>query len=312
MTSTDKLPRQRAEVGLGLPVYNGARYLSEAIDSLLQQTWGDFTLYISDNGSSDETQKICEDFAATDPRVVYHREPENRGAAWNYNHVRDMSTAEPFFKWLADDDVHDPTYLEECMAALRERPDAVAAAPRSRFIDGDGREVMRDFRQVPWDDPTSAAVRLRGVMLSPHDDTFAFAVMRREALAKVSPFVPIENADGIMQAELVLQGPFVQVDRHLFANRLHSRRSTAATKAQSREEELAKWTSWWGASVKSSAPPSSATLRALCAAIEASDLDRLERARCYRVAAIYAARRVPAYVADAKRWVQQRRSGGKA
>jgi glycosyltransferase involved in cell wall biosynthesis len=296
-------------VGIGLPVYNGQRYVREAIDTVLAQTYGDFTLYISDNGSTDDTQSICEDYAARDSRVVYHREPSNRGAAWNYNNVRAMSVDEPFFKWMADDDVHDPTYLEVCMEALDRRPDAVASAPRSRYLDGDGREVLRDFRQIPWDDPTSPSNRLRGVMLFPHDDAFAFAVMRRAAVTPLSPFVPMENADGVMQAELVLRGPFVHVNKHLFGNRLHTRRSTAATKAKSREEELEQWTAWWGATARKNEPPAALTLKAFTAAINASDVRGAERARCLKIVSIYAARRAPAYLGDAKRWIKQKRAG---
>jgi glycosyltransferase involved in cell wall biosynthesis len=296
-----------AQVGIGLPVYNGQRYVREAIDTILAQTYTDFTLYVSDNGSTDDTQSICEDYASRDSRVVYHREPNNRGAAWNYNKVREMSVSEPFFKWMADDDVHDPTYLEVCMEALDQRPDAVAAAPRSRFIDGDGREVLRDFRHVPWDDPTSPSTRLRGVMLYPHDDAFAFAVMRRDAVTPLSPFVAMENADGVMQAELILQGPFVHVNKHLFGNRLHTRRSTAATKAKSRVEELEQWAAWWGVSARKD-PPAALTLKAFTAAINASNVKGVERARCLKVVSIYGARRAPAYLGDAKRWIQRQRA----
>ena len=56
-------------VTLGMPVYNGARYLTSALDSLLAQTFADFELVISDNASNDATPAICRKFAAADPRV---------------------------------------------------------------------------------------------------------------------------------------------------------------------------------------------------------------------------------------------------
>ena len=59
-------------VSIGMPVYNGQRFLREVLDSILAQTFADFELIISDNGSTDETESICREYAARDPRVSYH------------------------------------------------------------------------------------------------------------------------------------------------------------------------------------------------------------------------------------------------
>src|SRR3954470_15735733 len=85
-------------VSIGLPVYNGARYIAEALESLLAQTYTAFELIISDNGSTDATRSICEEFAARDGRVRYVRHETNRGLAWNWNHVFELSRR-PYFKW---------------------------------------------------------------------------------------------------------------------------------------------------------------------------------------------------------------------
>ena len=74
-------------VSVGLPVYNGADYLAEAIDSILKQSFEDFELLIQDNASTDATGEICRAYAASDARVRYVRNPQNVGAAGNYNLV---------------------------------------------------------------------------------------------------------------------------------------------------------------------------------------------------------------------------------
>ncbi|HLR96223.1 MAG TPA: glycosyltransferase, partial [Jiangellaceae bacterium] len=74
-------------VTIGLPVFNGERYLEAAIDSILAQDFQDFELLLADNASTDATLEICERAAARDPRVTVHRSEANRGAAWNYNRV---------------------------------------------------------------------------------------------------------------------------------------------------------------------------------------------------------------------------------
>jgi len=79
-----------------MPVYNGEKYIREALDSLLAQTFTDFELIISDNASTDGTQVICEEYAARDPRIRYVRQRENRGAVANFRFVLDsIRTTKP-------------------------------------------------------------------------------------------------------------------------------------------------------------------------------------------------------------------------
>src|ERR1700737_2789384 len=90
-------------VSIGLPVYNGERYLRFAIDSLLEQDYINFELIISDNASTDATQAICQEFADKDPRVRYYRNQTNLGASGNYDRVFELARGD-LFKWAAHDD----------------------------------------------------------------------------------------------------------------------------------------------------------------------------------------------------------------
>ena len=60
-------------VSIGLPVYNGARYLRECLDSLVAQTYRDIEIVICDNASTDDTESICREFALSDARIRYYR-----------------------------------------------------------------------------------------------------------------------------------------------------------------------------------------------------------------------------------------------
>ena len=71
---------------VALCTYNGARFIRESLESLLALDYPDFELIISDNGSTDQTPEICQEFAKRDPRISYHRSPENRGAACPARH----------------------------------------------------------------------------------------------------------------------------------------------------------------------------------------------------------------------------------
>ena len=131
-------------VSVGLPVYNGERYLRLAIDSILAQTFEDFELIISDNASTDHTEEICREYAARDPRVIYIRQPRNRGGAWNFNHVVELARGE-YLKWAAHDDVLAPTFLKECVAALDRLPGTVLASPRTVKIDESGKRESAGY-----------------------------------------------------------------------------------------------------------------------------------------------------------------------
>lgn len=93
-------------VSIGMPVYNGEKYIREALDSLLAQTFTDFELIISDNCSNDATENICREYALKDIRVKYIRQAENIGANANFKFLLENASSE-FFMWAAHDD-----YLE--------------------------------------------------------------------------------------------------------------------------------------------------------------------------------------------------------
>src|SRR2546421_5586268 len=74
-------------LSIGMPVYNGAQFISQSLDSLLKQTFSDFEIIICDNASEDATQAICREYARRDSRIRYYRNPANLGAGWNYRHA---------------------------------------------------------------------------------------------------------------------------------------------------------------------------------------------------------------------------------
>jgi glycosyltransferase involved in cell wall biosynthesis len=90
-------------VSIGMPVYNGEKFIEQALDCLLEQTFTDFELIISDNASTDATESICRNYANRDSRIKYFRQDENLGALRNFQFVLDESVGE-YFMWAACDD----------------------------------------------------------------------------------------------------------------------------------------------------------------------------------------------------------------
>jgi len=129
--------QERPLVSIGLPVYNGEAYLSQALDSLLAQTYANFELNISDNASTDRTREICREYATKDRRIRYHRNPENIGFCGNWQRALRLATG-PFFMWAADDDLWSENYLDVLTDCLVSRPNAILAAGRTFYIDWKG------------------------------------------------------------------------------------------------------------------------------------------------------------------------------
>jgi glycosyltransferase involved in cell wall biosynthesis len=104
-------------VTIGLPVYNGAKYLQPAIESVLSQTCSDFILHISDNASTDKTKDICNVYQAADARIKYVRQKANIGPVANFSLLLNQAST-PYFMWLAHDDRIESSFVEQAVAAL--------------------------------------------------------------------------------------------------------------------------------------------------------------------------------------------------
>lgn len=194
-------------VSVCMPLYNEERHAGEALAALLAQSYADFELVISDNASTDRTGEICQEFAARDPRVRYHRQATNIGAAANFDAVIHLSHGK-YFLWAGGHDLWDRDLLQRSVSVLEARPQAVVAgaecvwidqagAPmtkRSGFTDTSGMSAVERFFTVLWGNmhPILGLIRL-------------------EALKRTSGVRSCMGADLLLLSELALQGDFVFV-----------------------------------------------------------------------------------------------------
>lgn len=205
-------------LSIGLPVYNGERYLAESLDSLLCQTYEDFELIISDNASTDGTADICSHYASQDPRIRYFRQERNLGSSPNHNFVIMQAKGE-FFKSAAHDDRYAPDLLERCIEVLDRSPDVVLAHSWSVVIDSTGApRHLVDYPVVS--DAPRAPDRFRSMLFDGWDDdeggVVRLSVLRRTGLHRSFHF-----ADRVLTTELALYGPFYIVPDRLYFRREH-------------------------------------------------------------------------------------------
>ena len=152
-----------SKVTIGMPVYQAEKTLRTALDSLLAQSYTNFELIISDNGSSDETSKICQEYATLDTRIKYVRQAVNIGAARNFEFVLNSATGK-YFMWAAHDDTWSADFIYSNLFFLDSNGDYIASICPVRYEDddfeplqmGDGSlisctpERFEEFLRYPW------------------------------------------------------------------------------------------------------------------------------------------------------------------
>ena len=214
------------KVSIGLPVYNGARFLCEAIDSVLAQSYTNFELIISDNCSTDGTDWICQRYQKQDARIRYLRQPANKGAAPNYNLLVSAARGE-YFKWLAHDDVLHPENLERGVEVLENQPDVVLCYPKTLIISEAGEPLhgYLDFLDLDDASPAARYRRFHQVFIRRGECNAVFGLIRRSVLLETAQIGPYPSSDLLLLGELVLRGRFVEGSEALFMRRDHSETS---------------------------------------------------------------------------------------
>ncbi|HEY2763824.1 MAG TPA: glycosyltransferase family 2 protein [Pseudonocardiaceae bacterium] len=203
MPATDTL------VSIGLPVRNGEQFLAGAVRSVLEQDYGHLELVISDNASNDSTEEICREFARSDPRVRYHRQPDNIGLLNNFIRVQQFAEG-TYFRWIGDDDWLAPTYISRCAEVLAEDPTLVLVTTQQAYIGSDRGQQTADYagfglRSAQPVERFTEMLRLLNesyLLLDP-----VYGMMRRTPVAKI-PRVNMLREDEIFAAKLALAGPF--------------------------------------------------------------------------------------------------------
>ena len=248
--TTGSIPR----LSIGMPVYNGADFLADAFDSLLSQTFVDFELIVSDNGSTDETEQICREYAARDLRIRYHREEANRGACWNFNRVFELARGS-YFKFAAHDDLCAPDFLERCVAVLDDDPSVVCCHTRTAKVDSGGAEIpgvhdptdgelrlMRKTAEEPGRknrmDGTSMSAhrRFADVLLNSGWSVRSYGVIRSGALKQTGMLRTVFGYEKVMMGELALQGRYHIVQETLFFQRVHPQAASSKMSAAEQHE----------------------------------------------------------------------------
>lgn len=270
-------------VSIGLPVFNGERFLGRALDTLLGQDFRDLEVVVSDNASTDGTVELLRKYADADPRLRFEVQPTNRGASWNFNRV--LAMAHPgarYFTWAAADDERTPDYLTRTIPILDGDPSVSLAHTGSADIDQDS-YVLKTWAQ-PVDTWASfdVAERVAGLVTMRHECFTAFGLIRMEIAKQTRGLGTFADSDNVLITEIALRGRFVHDDAVCFFRRQHSYRSMVAFTDQ--RDRVA----WFDPSRAGQLSfPYWRTARELVGAVQRAPLSADERRRCLLALRVY-------------------------
>lgn len=282
---------------IGMPVYNAARFLAKTLDSILNQTFTDFELLLSDNASTDHTEEICRAYAARDSRIRYSRNAKNMGAGWNFHHVYTLATGK-YYKQAAHDDLCEPAFFETCIQALELDSGLTVAYPKARIIDVNG-DLIEDYECSLRTDREDPVVRFADLVLVQHRCFQIFGIHRMSALKKLPPMGSFPHADGILLTQLSLLGRFYEVPERLFVSRRHEHQSvwTVSSRSNKRKFRLTDRVGrlpsleWWDTSRSRSITfPECHIFGQYCKSIHDSPLSAWQKMRAYGVMMHWAAK----------------------
>ena len=200
-----------SKVTVILPVYNGERYLREAIDSVLAQTFTDFELWVVNDGSTDGTIAIVDSYA--DPRVRRIDNPHNMGLVATLNHAFAMVKT-PYIARMDDDDLWHPKKLELQMALLESRPDVgVCGTSIHKFGDIDAIHVF------PEESDALKVGLLFYCMMSHPSVVYRCSMLQETGLTYRQDYFPAEDykmwVDVLQHSKIYnLQQPLVEYRQH--------------------------------------------------------------------------------------------------
>ena len=206
-------------ISIGLPAYNGERFIRQTLDSLLSQDYKNLELIIADNNSTDRTADICGEYLAKDKRIRYYRNERNLGAHQNFNRTFELSSGE-YFMWAAANDLWDKNFISRCLDVLDNNPEAVLCYSQAVLIDENGNKlrILSDSFDTRF--IKNPAQRFSYTIWNLGPGIPLHGLIRSSALRQTRLLVPIIRAsDYLCLAELSLRGTILQIPLPLFYRR---------------------------------------------------------------------------------------------
>ncbi|MBA3706462.1 MAG: glycosyltransferase family 2 protein [Bacteroidetes bacterium] len=166
---------------IGMPVYNDVRFIQQSLESILNQTFQNFELIISDDGATDGSELICQKYAKKDLRIKYIRQPKNLGISKNMEFLYAQANKK-YFMWAGDDDLIAPTFIEKLINSLENNPNAISAFCTFNTIDENGKLI---FEKENFDYSDPSKIKRLKKFIKNSNDIFGYGIFLTKKIAGV-------------------------------------------------------------------------------------------------------------------------------
>ena len=190
------------KITVGIPVYNSENSIRQCINSVLNQTFSEYEIIISDNASTDKTETICKDFAKQNPKIKYIKQPQNLGYIENFRFILNSCNSK-YFVWISADDLWEPSFLEKNLSILEKNPNIIGSVGKIGILGHDYHRfdlkssdnfLMKSYKQLrlhflSFDyvgtDNSNYQKRIKKCLKSRRYGLLIFSLFRTETLKKV-------------------------------------------------------------------------------------------------------------------------------
>ena len=219
----------RPLISIVLPIYNGEKYMRQSIESIISQTYTNWELLIVDDGSTDQTAAIAQEYENTDSRIHYYKNPQNMRLPRTLNRGFSLSKGE-YLTWTSDDNYYYPTAIEKMYAALTENEKEFAFASCD-VIDGNDKIVEciavsdHAIKQIVGSNPVGAC--------------FLYSRKAYEAVGEYDPGLTLVEDFDYWQ-RITMRFPPVCISEILYAYRWHDGALTSTMRKDTFNKTLEK------------------------------------------------------------------------
>jgi glycosyltransferase involved in cell wall biosynthesis len=213
-----------------MPVYNASRYIGEAIDSLLRQTFTDFELIVIDDGSTDHSLDIVNSY--DDPRIRIFRNEENKGIVFTRNRGLQEMRGRYYAPFDADD-VAMPRKFEKQIAFMEQHPDYGLTGTWARHIDSEGKVLKSKWKL------NARASLIPSIQLFRAYFIQSAVVFRKEAIAQFGYTPGFEiGEDYLLYYQISLRYKCENLPEYLIHYRIHPKSITQSNPQMYRDREF--------------------------------------------------------------------------
>lgn len=202
-------------VSIGLPVYNGERFIERALCSLLAQDYSNIEIVVSDNDSTDKTNEICCAYAKDENRIKIYKQKYNVGVISNFEKVVSLAHGE-YFMWAAVDDYWLPSFISKLVVELEKHKDAGVAMSAVDRIRNDN-SIYDRVQYTGYKNPNHKSLlgMALGLISSVKYNLFIYGVFRTQLLRENLPIPLANSGDRWFLLKISLISKFCYIDEVL-------------------------------------------------------------------------------------------------